>query len=628
MKLLNKGLRQKDLDKGFLLALSLFFSFCLSPSRTTSLGITSGDDGPVLPSISYKYYDSIGSNVAAQDSLKMMWTTSTKWLPAILYKFFSLDPILFHFIMTHAQIILIVVGVFRLAYVISDSRAVAYISVGLTIIYEPYFINMGWYGDQFFMPYSTWLAIGPLLLAWANLLENQNKKSIIYLLIGTSIHPSMGFCALFMIIVTKVDLKDLTMRKCLDFYIPATIVVFAISLLSTLPIRLAQYRDPSSLRLLPAVTHWEAWKLSPDYIFSVGTTFTVVFTISIFSIIYSLKSKLNSYYLISIKVLTASAILVLIQSLAYSIEIREIYSASLGRITIFSSIFFTIISAIVLNFFLMNYRTFPDPKIVVVIIFCLLFPSFGTLAILTFILLLKSLLNKKISKSQKLILTLVFLTTTYFYILSFRNLQYSVSNYQLSGDFVTSRTLSLRIFFYVFNFYTIFLLLAIFLALVYFVTKKKFLIHKFIIWMLIFLSLVTVVGRLQLSLVRGNEHLSWVKAQEWARDNTDPESIFLTRPSLDAYESWSTLSKRIRIIVDGDYAGAYLYSEADNAYNKARRLHPNSPLETASASSQEEFFGKFSTKFGGNYLVTAVSNTQLGYKIVYMNSKYVIYLIN
>ena len=139
---------------------------------------------------------------------------------------------------------------------------------------------------------------------------------------------------------------------------------------------------------------------------------------------------------------------------------------------------------------------------------------------------------------------------------------------------------------------------------------------------------MTVLGRLQLSLIRGSEHLEWVKTQEWANENTDLSSIFLTRSGLDIYESWSTLSERIRIVVDIEYQGAYLYSKADDLFNKKRRIFPLTPSVNASAATQEQFFNDFSDQFGGNYLVTTNLNTQLRYKIVYKNSKYVIYLLN
>ena len=626
MRLINNLVRYRYFDNIFLFTLGLFFSFCLSPSRTTSLGITSGDDGPVLSSISNRYFDLIGGNVAAQDSLKMMWTTSTKWLPAISYKYFSIDPSIFHFIFTHAQITLIIIGVFRLASVISNSRTVAYISIGLTIIYEPYFINMGWYGDEFFMPYTTWVAIGPLLLAWANLYEGQNKKGLIYLLIGTSIHPSMGFCSLFLIIATK--LTNITRKDITKLFIPAVTGVTVISFLSTLPIRLAQSKELPSRWLTPDIAHWEAWKLTSNNIFSISTSYAVVFSISIFSLIYYFKNELNSYYLVTIKVFVASIFLVSIQSLAYTIGLRQIYSASLARVTIFSSIFMTIISACIINYFLSHSNTDLNLKVVGIIIFILLFPSFGTCLILVLILIALNLVNNRLDKLQVFIFCLVLVVNVYFYIISFKSIKFSSTNYQLFGDLLTARTLSLRIFYHFFTNYTnVFLLISCF-VFVYTMAKRRNFFKKFIASILIFLSLVTVMGRLQLSLIRGSEHSDWVKTQEWAKKNTNPSSVFLTRSGLDIYESWSTLSERIRIIVDSEYGGAYLYSEIDDVFNKKRRLFPSAPPVTAIAVAQEKFFNDFSDQFGGKYLVTTNLNTKLSYKIIYSNSKYVIYLLN
>lgn len=628
MQSIKKLYTLKYFDNVFLFGVGLFISFCLSPSRTISLGITSGDDGPVLPSISYKYFDLIGENVAAQDSLKMMWTTSTKWLPAICYKYFSIDPTIFHSVYTHAQITLIIVGVFRLASAVSHSRTVAYLAIGLTIIYEPYFINMGWYGDQFFMPYTTWIAVGPLLLAWANLLEGHHKKGMMYLLFGTSIHPSMGVCLMLLVFATKSNFRNITRTDISKLYVPVLFGVTVISFLSTLPIRLAQYKDPPSTWLALNVAHWEAWKLISDNIFSLSTSYAVVFSISIFALIYNFKDELNSYYLVVIKVFITSALLVLIQSIAFIIGLREIYSISLARITIFSSIFLTIISACVIDYFLSNSNPKVNRTVIGILICTLLFPSFGSFIILLSIMIVCSLMKKQVDKFQLFIYSLVLIVNSYFYTLSFNNVKYSLTNYQLNGDLLTARTLSLRILFHFFSNNTYIILFVFIFLLIYFVVKRNYQFKRIVAVSLIVLSLVSLMGRLQLSLIRGSEHSEWAKTQEWAKNNTDLSSVFLTRSGLDVYESWSTLSKRIRIIVDGEYGGAYLYSEIDDAFNKKRRLLLLAPSITATAAVQEEFFKDFSNQFGGKYLVTTNLNTKLKYKIVYRNSKYVIYLLN
>jgi hypothetical protein len=159
-------------------------------------------------------------------------------------------------------------------------------------------------------------------------------------------------------------------------------------------------------------------------------------------------------------------------------------------------------------------------------------------------------------------------------------------------------------------------------------SKKRILLQNFVVIILIILSLTTLVGRLQLSVIRGSERSEWVKTQEWASEHTEISSIFLTRSGLDIYESWSTLSKRVRLMVDGEYASPYLYSKADDVFNKKRRLLPTAPPETSTALVQESFFNDFSEQFGGNYLVTTNLNTRLNYKIVYHNAKYVIYSLN
>ena len=176
-------------------------SFALSPSLTDSLGTTSYDDGPVQPALAIKDPSNFEGDLLAKRYTVLMWTSSTKWIPALLYKYLSIDPVIFHFLFTQLQTILILVGSFLLARALTSSRAIAYLSVFFVINLSPYFDNFAWYGDQFFMPYPTWCAIGPILIGWSYALEQKNKQEFSWLVVGCSIHPAMGLCGSTLILV-------------------------------------------------------------------------------------------------------------------------------------------------------------------------------------------------------------------------------------------------------------------------------------------------------------------------------------------------------------------------------------------------------------------------------------------
>jgi hypothetical protein len=92
-------------------------SYALSPSITNSLGITSLEDGPIEPSVVYKDPTAFINDFHASDFQRLMWTTSTKWIPAMLYKYLNIDPIFPHVLLIYAQTILILVDlILRLGF--------------------------------------------------------------------------------------------------------------------------------------------------------------------------------------------------------------------------------------------------------------------------------------------------------------------------------------------------------------------------------------------------------------------------------------------------------------------------------------------------------------------------------
>ena len=70
-------------------------AYCLTPSITNSLRITSLDDGPIQPALAYKYPEYFETDANAVRYLLLMWTSSTKWFPAVAFKYLSIDPVFF-----------------------------------------------------------------------------------------------------------------------------------------------------------------------------------------------------------------------------------------------------------------------------------------------------------------------------------------------------------------------------------------------------------------------------------------------------------------------------------------------------------------------------------------------------
>jgi hypothetical protein len=91
------------------------------------------------------------------------------------------------------------------------------------------------------------------------------------------------------------------------------------------------------------------------------------------------------------------------------------------------------------------------------------------------------------------------------------------------------------------------------------------------------------------------------------------------------YESWTTLSRRPRLIADLNAGFLYFYTKEDLEYDTNRALLPNAPNYKSNALAIEQFYLSYKKQFGANYLVWKKDFTPLTFKEVYRNSKYIIY---
>ena len=352
---LQQRLKEKY-DLYILLIIGVINAYVLSPSIINSLGITSLEDGPIQPAVVYKNFEFFENDFHANEFQRLMWTTSTKWVPALLYKYVNLDPIFFHLFFTYSQTVLIILGVFFLTKALSESRATSYIAVSFIIIFSPYFNNFGSYGDQFFMPYGTWISIGPLLLAWASAIKSQQKAMFFWLFIGASIHPGMALCASLCILAFSPHNKNQFKRKTTEL-----VLVFFFPILFSLIAATIRYFATASAvpeiwyTSLKQVYHWYAWKLTPEAKFFETTSYSILLVFSTFIITqsslfaYSEKIKKSTY-----KITIVFILAYIVQAVTFQMNVDELYSISFGRVSIFTSIFSIVIYAICLSFLLQD----------------------------------------------------------------------------------------------------------------------------------------------------------------------------------------------------------------------------------------------------------------------------------
>lgn len=607
-------------------SVGLINSFALSPSITSSLGITSLEDGPIQPAIVYKDPSVFLNDFHASEFQRLMWTTSTKWLPAVLYKYLNIDPIFFHVFFTYAQTVLMLIGTFYLANSLFKSRQVSYISVAFAIAFSPYFNNFASYGDQFFMPYGTWISIGPLLLAWASAIENKKKITFLWLFVGASIHPAMALSASFAILAFTLFYKPSfkSIRDTVVLFTPALLFSFIaliVRIVATAPV------VPEEWYLgLKQVFHWYAWKLNPATTYFETTAYTILLMASIYVLTqsgtfsFSNKIKNNCQKLTMIFI-----ILYGLQAASFQLGISELYSISFGRFSIFTSIFAIIIFAACISHIMERNKQTIKIHFNSVLVFCLLIPSFINFAVLGSVLLFHDIREKKASKWYRSSV-LIFIVSS----IAFGKANYygywwngSIFNFVPNALRTVPNYLPLKM---VENLSMYSWLLILFIILFY--SSKKLINHRntVVATIIISFAVLTLGGRYILSERRDLTHRDWVETQLWAFNNSPKNSKFIVNSGNNVYESWSTLSRRPRLIADLTAGFLYFYTSEDSIYDQKRARLPSAPDPKSSNKKELElFYLNFSEEFGGNYLVWRNDDANLQFRIVFQNEIFTIY---
>ena len=617
----------KKLDFWIISTIGVVNAFCLTPSITNSMGITSLEDGPIQPSLVFENPSAFTNDFRASEFQRLMWTTSTKWLPAVFYKYLSIDPVVFHVFLTYAQTTLLLIGTFYLAFALTQSRLVSYISVCFIIMFSPYFNNFASYGDQFFMPYATWISIGPLLIAWSLMLNRKKNQAFVWLVIGASIHPAMALCATVAIAATSI--KAIRPIKSSLFYI---VQVFSpavfFSLISAIFSFLAkaetipEYWYEETRKVL----HWYAWKLNPsDEVTFEPTAYSFVLMITAF--LLSNSSLINLTIKLRNKIRIVSLLFLLmyvVQAITYQLNIRMIYSISFGRYSIFSAIFVSIVFAI----FISGQFHFKGEKqgrfVSALLMYCLLIPSFLNLALLAIIIFFVEFR----SKHQSRILLFPNIGAAVFFIFlaraSYNNEWFKgeIFNFVPNGIQNVPNYLPLKMLENVSGF--VWILIFLLFASYTYQTKNvlRLLITSSIIVSFTFL---TLAGRFILSERRDITHSDWIATQVWVKSNTPEESKFIVNSGFDVYESWTTLSRRPRLIADQGAGFLYFYTKEDAQYDALRSKLPKSPASNSELQTLVEFYDDFAKQIGGDYLVWKNSDEKLNYPIKYSNEKFTIY---
>jgi hypothetical protein len=384
---------------------------------------------------------------------------------------------------------------------------------------------------------------------------------------------------------------------------------------------------------LKEVLHWYAWKLNPANSGNAGatngidyfqtTTYSILLIFCCFIATQSSVFKFPERLQMNVKKLIIFFIaLYFLQAVSFELNISQLFSISFGRFSIFTSIFSVIIFSSCISFLTQNN----SQKIIFssLLIFCLIIPSNLNLALFAFILLINELRQTNHKNTFKFAVTFFIILTIIFSRADYNDDWWIGSIYKfIPFSFHTvPNYLALKMIEYL-SMYSWLLILAI--LIVYSIYKINSHKNYFIVGVIIFLTILTLGGRYVLSDRRSETHNDWLETQLWALNHSKVNSKFIINSGFDLYESWTTLTRRPRLIADLSAGFLYFYTKEDQEYDVSRSQLPDAPSPTSEASKIENFYLLFGHKYGADYLVWKNKYTPLTFKKVYMNSQYVVY---
>jgi hypothetical protein len=306
---------------------------------------------------------------------------------------------------------------------------------------------------------------------------------------------------------------------------------------------------------------------------------------------------------------------------------------SLGRVSIFTSLLAVIIFA---KFFIEAVQSASNTyrnNLRIMAIITILIPSFFNLFALSLVLLLFEF--KKHGRN--------YIRITYYCLYSLSILFFLFASFSKSWFRIPARPDLLDSFYVVPNLFLIkvakyFLNDKTWIVYIILVTLFSILLHHFyksnkfkivngiFIGLLVLLTISTFYSRYTQSTNRDYARKEWIQTQIWARDQTVFGTRFILDTKLDLYSSWTTLSRRPRI-TSSSGGFIYIYTKEDKFFDDLAKTFGLKPGSMATSEAIEKYYLTVSNSLGSEYIVQNISDTQLSWQKVYINSKFIIYKI-
>lgn len=641
------------------LIIGAFYQYFSVLDIDSSLAITSMDDGPVIPYLLSQRFDLFYEDAWSVSWWQLRWTSASKWIPALLgYLDVDISRQYLQIFFLAFQGMFLTLGVFVLSFSVVKSRKLALTLVLLFCLTRPHFNNWAFYGDQEFMPYVTWLALGPLMTALGLKILNKNGWSIFFIAVGSSMHVSMGIVfglAIFGLSCFqdyKNSHKIILFKNSLQLLGP--LIFLILGYLSIISISVNYDTTAEKVALL-SNQHFRAWILNPNeksYLLSVQS---LLMALLLSGIVYGIASLYNAKDLYSYDVffkfnITTNFAYYLLQAVFYILGITKLASVSWGRISLILviSLYIVIIDIVYKQIILKARYNFQDRIVLIATLgICVLGSkmsmSLFLLLIVIFIFrknVVKSrLLNRnRIINSEIVISSILLLSAVLSLgIIDLRYIEIAKQSWNVISSFNGLKTI-IFLFHelivenpqsYLSNIlplnYFYFILIVI---LILFIVANKKILASLSIVISLFVGFVGLQNKILETQNRNIRYLSYKDVQLWAKDNSDEDETFVVEMGTSTYGAWGSLAERPRLITAQFEGQQYLYTQK----NKLRNLEARFLLSEINSKKivyfTDEYYLLFHKIRDFNYIVQKNDEIKIKNMVkVYENEEYTVFRI-
>jgi hypothetical protein len=574
----------------------------------------------------------------------LKFTTISKWLPALIgssgLDFFN--PAAIQWIFLILQFTLLGIGVYYLGNFFIQNNFLSLILVTLFFTHRYHFNNWGWYGDLEFMPYVTWMALGPSYLAFGAYFRNKFNYVYFYLILTFLLHISMGVVFSFALIFFHQFMILFNNRKFKPdrFILIVATIIFGSVVPSYIYVKYISIPMGVEEFGLLKNQHYRAWILNGNEISFNVTRDALLFLIAL-SVLVIISSRIvktsyttiNSHYVFIILIL--NFIFYMTQAMTYSLGIFQLASISWGR---FSMVNMIILFAILIRVLIDSTQVKKLIILKFMLFFSIIIPSLFNIYI-SLVFAIFSLFISKSSKHKFVKISIIFLFSIIILlklIPSFQVIIYDVINFLRYGDglrsaFSKSLNLTLDVPFSFLNItdknsFLAFIIIST-LTIIYFnlVTPNLF-VNLILVALGMVIMFNSLFQRYTESLTRGLTYEDYRDVQIWARSNTKPYDVFVVERGISTYEAWSTLSLRPRLVTNIPELHPYLLTER-NIRRNIERSRIMTQIDSGSIAPQTfNYYSIFSKYWDFNYIVQENSKIQIiNLPIVYKNDSYTVF---